>query len=312
MRVQARIDAEIARKRRLERIQRLKSFISFLLLVALAGFGFLAWKSGKLDPCLKTFGIGRDAAVAEPDEPVGEPEAQPAAPRPSLVETARGVVPGAKTEKVDTSEIETNIALCNAAEAKFAGASLDYWKNAVEADRPAKGKPPLVFVGAVPDGKGGRMLFELTLEKGRPMGVKRLSAAHGATPMAKAEFERQIAGKPYLVVRDGRAYYCSAVDGGKVRESYPVPPRGKTFNPSRDEYGPLLDQLVELKVKAPSTRYEIVLELDKFKKRLPVAEIGFGEDVARASFEKAVRTLADDAEVCETLLAGGKVLVRRK
>lgn len=312
MRVQARIDAEMARKRSIERMQRLKSFLSLLFFVAVGVFCFLMWKSGRFDECLGKFGSRGGASASQYDAEDKPTEVSDASTKPTLVETVQSVLPGAKKKDDVTVGLEDNIDLCNEAESMFAGATLDYWKNAVEADKPAKGKPPLVFVGAVPDGKGGRMLFELTLAHGKPLAVKRLSAAHGATSMTKAEFERQVAGKPYLVVREGRAYYCSAVDGGQERDSYPVPSKGKTLNPSRDEYGPLLVQLDELKVKKPSTRYEIILSLDKFKKKLPVAEIGFGEDVARASFEKVARTLVDDVEACETLLSSGKVLVHRK
>lgn len=79
---------------------------------------------------------------------------------------------------------------------------------------------------------------------------------------------------------------------------------------ARNEYGALFDLLPDLKIRPPAGGYEVVLCLDRFKKDLPIATVRFGEEIPRSAFERAVRTLVDDAGACETILAHSKVRVR--
>ncbi len=294
--VQARIDAEARRRRQRERAQFLRFLTRGLLVLVLVGGGAWAWRMGWFDKYLGEDEVaGRDAAATGASQRVATAGGEDHASAPDGDGTAAG-----------TAAEEGEVGILRAAEAKFAGATLGYWKNAVAEDRPVKGRPPLVFTGLVPDGKGDRMLFELTHVWGKPLTARRLAEGGGAQILSKAEFEKLVGAMPYLVVREGRAYFCS---NAKERTVYPVPRRGTSFNPSRNEYGALFDLLPKLKVQPPTGGYEVVLLLDKFKKDLPIATVRFGEEIPRSVFERAARTLADDAGVCETILSHGKVRV---
>ena len=297
LRVQARIDAEFRRKRNAEMVQRLKFFLALAFVTAVAGAGWWAWKNGKFDKYLEQAGISQSERI-ETDEVPSESTFPPAEAAPSKRK---------EPEEVVVAKIEANVDAYNAAEAQFSGAAVDYWKNAIAEDRPSKGKTPLVFTGLVPDGADGHLLFELTLTSGKPLEVKRLTAGRGAVSLSKADFEKIVSKTPYLVVRGGRAYFCSNL---KRKDSFPVPKVGESFNPSQEEYGALVSRISALKLKRPVGRYEVTLNIERFKKVLPVGTVGFGEGIGRAAFEQAVRTLVDDAEVCETLLAAGKVSVK--
>lgn len=298
MRVQARIDAEFRRKRRVEMIQKLKLLLALAFVAAVAGAGWWAWKNGKLDKYLEQAGISQ----AERIEAAEKPSESTFTPSASTSSTRK------EPEEVVVAKIEANVDAYNAAEAQFSGATVDYWKNAVAEDRPSKGKPPLVFTGLVPEGADGHLLFELTLASGKPLEVKRISAGRGAVSLSKADFEKIVSKTPYLVVRGGRAYFCSNVKG---KDSFPVPKVGESFNPSKEEYGALFSRMSTLKLKRPTGRYEVTLSIERFRKVLPIGIVGFGEGIGRTAFEQAVRTLVDDVEVCETLLAAGKVNVKK-
>lgn len=288
--VQARIDAEVRRRRQRERAQFLRFLMRGLLVVVLVGGGSWAWQKGWFDKYL-----GEDEREFEP---VGDEAA---------ADVSSSENRNASASVGEGTESEGAVDALRAAEAKFAGATLGYWKNAAVEDRPVKGRPPLVFTGLVPDGKGGRMLFELTRVWGKPLTARRLAEGGGAQILSKAAFEKLVGAMPYLVVREGRAYFCS---NAKERTAYPVPRRGTSFNPARNEYGALFDLLPDLKIRPPVGGYEVVLCLDRFKKDLPIATVRFGEEIPRSAFERAVRTLVDDAGACETILAHGKVRVR--
>lgn len=204
--VQARIDAEARRRRQRERAQFLRFLMRGLLVVVLVGGGSWAWQKGWFDKYL-----GEDEREFEP---VGD---EAAADVSSSEDRNASASVGVGTES------EGAVDALRAAEVKFAGATLGYWKNAAVEDRPVKGRPPLVFTGLVPDGKGGRMLFELTRVWGKPLTARRLAEGGGAQILSKAAFEKLVGAMPYLVVREGRAYFCS---NAKERTAYPVPRRG--------------------------------------------------------------------------------------
>ena len=275
MRVQARLDADLAHQRRVARARALRSFLSILLMVgALLGVVW-AWRSGLLDSA-------QEEASPRPlptKGPSGSPAVQPSA--------------DPKRHAADL--------------AKFAGASVEYWRNARPADKPGKGNV-LSFTGFVPGPERGFDLLEIEMGGGR-LAAKRIDATGTATPLDKAAFNKLIARTPYLVVREGRAYFCSAGQGD-LTENLKVPAPGCAFDPSRAEFGPLADCLAAAKVKTPAFRYEVSLVIEKLHRTLPVATVGFGESVPRVAFEQAVGTLVADSEMVSTLLAAAKVQVK--
>ena len=177
--VQARIDAEARRRRQRERAQFLRFLMRGLLVVVLVGGGSWAWQKGWFDKYL-----GEDEREFEP---VGDEAAADVSSSEDRNESASVGV---------GRESEGALDALRAAEAKFAGATLGYWKNAAVEDRPVKGRPPLVFTGLVPDGKGGRMLFELTRVWGKPLTARRLAEGGGAQILSKAAFEKLVGAMP--------------------------------------------------------------------------------------------------------------------
>ena len=119
--VQARIDAEVRRRRQRERAQFLRFLMRGLLVVVLVGGGSWAWQKGWFDKYL-----GEDEREFEP---VGD---EAAADVSSSEDRNASASVGVGTES------EGAVDALRAAEAKFAGATLGYWKNAAVEDRHRK------------------------------------------------------------------------------------------------------------------------------------------------------------------------------
>ena len=306
MRVQARLDAEEALRKRVARAKSIRTALSVIVMLGALGVVVWAWRSGLLDSALDhrpAAGKGPEAAPASEDMPrVAAPRVVEEAPVVPAEPVAEPVAkPSVPAKKPAASPAHA------AALAKFAGASFDYWKNAVPEDKPGK-DGVRAYTGLVPDGAGGFTLLEIEMGGGRPFSATRLSAS-GAEPIDKAAFNGLIARTPYLVVREGRCYFCSAGQAEKP-VAIKVPPKGGAFNPSVAEFGALVDCMAQAGVKAPATRYGVSLVLEKLKREIPVATVGYGDEIPRATFEQAVRRLVDDADTCETMLAAGKVVVK--
>lgn len=309
MRVQARIDAAERKQASRESAKAFKNFFSIVLMLGVLALGFWAWKSGLLDSAL-------EKKSEEQKQQLGDLyEAAPAKGAAPTAEEAKGtgaqILDRVKKVAQDVASAVGKGAAepvsAAAVAARFEGAAIDYWKNAVAEDKPGKDRS-LLFTGLVPKEGGSFDLLEIEMGGGR-FAVKRVGAAGQAEEIDKAGFNKLIAKTPYLVVREGRAYYCSA---GRVSKPdfYKVPAKGGALNPSRDEFGALADCLAAVKTKTPTFRYKATLVLENLKKELEVATVGYGEEIPRAAFEKAAHTLLDDAEMCETFLAAGKVRIQ--
>lgn len=291
----------------MERVDSARRFAVCLRCMFMLGvvlFGLWLWRSGFLDSALdrKT---GPKGDVGDLFDAPGKPaDAEPSSVVDSVVQSvkdAKDTVMG----KIRQTEPQKKAEETSGLYAPFEGASLDYWKNAVAEDRPGKDRR-LSFTGLVPDGRGGATLLGLEMGGGQPLAVRVLGPDGSYVPADKSAFNKLIAQTPYVVAREGRAYFCSAGQA-KTTDSFPVPPKGGAFNPSREEFGALLDCLALAKIRPPSTMYRVTLVLEKLKKEIPVATIGFGLKVSREVFEGAVRSLVDDVDMIETLLKTGRV-----
>ena len=291
MRVQARLDADEALRRKLAKEKAIRSGLSVAAMLLALGGGFWAWRSGLLDSSLDKQPQPAPQTAAAPAAPVTTPAAPAVKPLP-----AAKTAPAAPVENLHAQAL-----------ARFAGASFDYWKNAVAADKPGKDQAR-TFTGLVPAAAGGFTLLEIEMGGGRPLTVRRIGSDNAVAELPRSEFAKLIAKTPYLVVREGRAYFCSAGESSGAG-FHKVPAKGAAFDPARAELGALADCLKTAKVQAPKAKYKVTLVIEKLKKELPVATVGYGETVPRTAFEKAARTLLDDAGMCETFLAAGKVRV---
>ena len=295
MRVEARYQAEEQRRRHRLRVERVKVFLLFLVFLGAAmGGGYYAWRKGFLGEPLARFGIFHEQKVDAPaSSAIDVPTAENA------------VSPVREVASVAVEKIAENIDAYNEAVGQFAGVSIAYWKDALPGDRPKKGDPDMDYTALVPDAQGGFNVLKIRLSGDNSMKIRRITQTR-AVDVPRAEFNKMIEVTPFLVARTGRAYYCSA--GKPVRRTgFAVPKKGEKFNPSRLEFGPLYDLVPKSKIAKPAFKYDVFLDHRQFKKKLPVATVGFDEAVPHERFEAAVRAAVDDDTVVAVLLDTCKV-----
>lgn len=296
LRVQARLDAEDRLRRRVARAKRVAAVAKVLLLLLVLGLLAWLWQGGYLKSIRE-----RMADMGTPSDPAPAPAATKdvrPVPATTVAATMPKTAPAPAAKRVDPAEYASLLA-------GFAGAATDYWKNARPDDLPGK-DARRDFTGLVPDGKGGFALLRLEMGGGQPFSARVVGPNGNGRTIDKATFDGMVARTPYLVARAGRAYFCSP---GKVKapESYPVPPKDGAFNPAREEFGALMNCLTQVKARPPAAMYRVSVLLEKLKKEIPVATVGYGATVSRSVFEGAVRSLVDDADAVQMLLKSGKV-----
>lgn len=288
MRVEARFLAEEKKRRHARLVGMLKNFFAILFFLGVCGAGFYAWRSGMLDAIRSA--PDSNGVASLPTHEAGSAEQQPAV----------------KAGTAEVKKIENSIDAINEVAGRFAGVSVSYWKDAPAADKPMANCPSMTYTALVPDADGGQAFLELTLSRDNSVKASRYTKTRGKVDISRAEFGKMIESTPYLVMREGRAYYCSAGKPGKSK-GFPVPGKGETFNPSRHEFLALYDQLQKMKIGNPPFKYEVFLDHVHFAKPLSVAIVGFGEEVARDKFEAAARAAVDDDAAVAAMLTGCKV-----
>lgn len=296
MRVEARYMEEEKRRRHLLLMERLKVFLCFLIFLAgVLGGGYYAWRKGFLGEPLARFGIFHQREVGG---------SAPAAAEGTTVEESTATGHEEANEAVE--EIAKSIDAYNEAVAKFAGVSIAYWKDALPADKPKKNDPPMDYTALVPNSNGGVSVLKIKLSGDNSMKIQRVTQTRGVA-VPRVEFNKMIESTPFLVMREGRAYYCPS--GKPVRRTgYVIPRKGKGFNPSRLEFGLLYDLVAKCKIAKPAFKYDVFLNHGRIKQKIHVATVGFGEEVSRERFEVAARTAVTDDKVFAALLDAGIVL----
>ena len=293
-RVEARYEADERRRRHLRLMERLEFWFLLILLGAALG-GYYAWRKGLLDETLTRFGIFHEQKV---DNPVSS------AVDESSAENA--LAPVSEEASAVVEKITESIDAYNEAVDKFAGVSIAYWKDALPGDRPKKGDLDMDYTALVPDAQGGFNVLKIRLSGDNSMKIRRVTPTR-EVDVPRAEFNKMVETTPFLVMKDGRAYYCSA--GKPVRRTgFAVPKKGEDFNPSRLEFGPLYDLVPKSKIAKPAFKYDVFLDHKQFKKKLPVATVGFGETVPHERFAVAARAAVDDDTVVAVLLGNCKVV----
>ena len=288
MRVEARILAEEKKRRRARLVGMLKNLFAILFFLGFCGGGFYAWRSGMLDAI-------RSA-----------PDSDGVASLPTQEAGSAGQQPAVNAETAEVKKIEESIDASNEAASRFAGVLVSYWKDAPASDKSSGNCPTMTYTALVPNADGGQDFLELTLSRDNSVKASRYTKTRGKVEISRAEFGKMVESTPYLVMREGRAYYCSAGKPGKSK-GFPVPGKGETFSPSRHEFLALYDQLQKVKIGNPPFKYEVFLDHVRFAKPLSVAIVGFGEEVARDKFEAAARAAVDDNAAVAAILSGCKV-----
>jgi hypothetical protein len=194
----------------------------------------------------------------------------------------------------------------------FGSAKIDYWKNAPASDKPEKSAVPLDFLCLIPDDKGNPLILELHTAPGAKMTVKRISASLGTVDFPVEKFNSLIKKSPYLVVRDGRAYFADSRKPGLQKE-LPFPEKG-ALNPAAIAFGALYAVMQKLKVAKPDFRYAIKFSGKGTEEALDVATVGFGESVDRKLLEKKVAekiglNLASEAVAIDAVIRMGRISI---
>ena len=275
-----------------------KGFFCWLLILAiLAGGGWYVWtKFLKEEPAsaeepadvATTESTPTNVVpekVAPPAESVRRQEAEAAAAREALAaQRAAEVAKQADVRQKVLSRKQRYEDILR----RFKEAKLDYWKNAPAEDRPGKAKVAMTFNCLVPaaDGSGDVMLFELTYAPGKPMEARILSAATDPAEISREDFNRFVAGVPYFVMREDRAYFCSEQKGVK---SYVVPLPGDNFNPSREVFGALFPAMEKLNMPRPSLSWRVLFRPKDADADIEVAVASYGENLTRTHFFNKVR-----------------------
>lgn len=297
MRVEARFNAEERRRRHAQNVRRLKNLFLLFLFLFIVGGGLYAWRTGMLDALRPALGVkGSDVQQKPAEDTRGEKPSAPADSQKAIQVVER---------------IEKHIDAFNEMTAKFAGCSVADWKDDASAkDKPTVNGPPLEYTALVPDDKGGCTFLELSLacDKSKaikPMKIRKLMRTRGSEEVSGEVFNKMIDKTPFLVLREGRVYYCSAKPPQMT--GLPVPVEGKPFNPSRHEFGALYDQVFAAKLAGTTFKYDVFLNHAQFKDKLLVATVAFGEEVSRERFAAAARAAIDHDEAVAAMLEFGKV-----
>ena len=308
--VTERWEAELRKKQRMAMIGRIKLLMSVLLLCGMAGGGIFLWRAGYMDGLLEMF-AGKDADGAK-DRGVDGPKDRnenDGTFESLLKASRRDRVQQARPAALDKDARERMLDAYSAFAGGFKGVSVDYWRNAPENDRPGKSKSPMKFKCLVADEAGAPVFLELNTARGAPMKVRRISANAGAVEMTKQEFDRLVGRSPYLVARDGRAYFAASRKHSPAA-LYPVPDAAGV-NPSKIEFGSLYGLIEKMRIPAPKFRYDVQFVPKDGGKAIEIGEVGYGESLSRGDFaRKAARYLMLDAvddPVVEAFLKNGGV-----
>ena len=301
-RVTQRFEEQRRKDRRRALAATIRNFVSVLLLLLLAGAGFYAWKSGMLDGWL---GPGKT-------EPVDMEGAERPASAFSGTNAKEVPTPAVVVPKEDKGVRDRNIDVYSEVVRQFRCAKVDYWKNVSDVDRPGKSASPLKFWCLTANKDTGSVILELSMSKGEKMKVRRLSASNGLVDSSETEFARLTAKEPYLVMREGRAYF--AFKGkGRLPAEVPAPQKDKALNPGQVEFGDLYARFTDMKMNPPEFFYDVLFEVKGGSPVLKIATVRFGEDVPyRLFFSKVAEHYGlseSEAMAIDAILKLGKARV---
>ena len=260
-----------------------------LLLAALAVGGWYLW--GKF----KGGGEGPEPSGPGKVEPSQVSPEGPAAPSPAQTADARAEEQRQAREKRTAEQQRITDERQLAQQRKmdfdnvlrqFREARMDFWKNAPAEDRPGKVKEPLTFNCLVPETNSFAVLA-LLCKPDEPMVVQRLTPTADPIELPEADFKQLTAEVPFLVMREGRSYFCTP---GKLSETTnAVPAYGESVNPSEETFGVLYDLVFKLRIKRPDFVWQVSFQPRDFETSIAICTARFGETVNRNRIYPKVR-----------------------
>ncbi len=260
-----------------------------IVFAALAAGGWYLWgklKSGGEGP--SPSGPGEvDPSQIRPDGPATPSPAQVAAARAEEQRIAREKrVAEQKRIKDERQAAQLRKMAYDMVLRQFREARMDFWKNAPAEDRPGKVKEPLTFNCLVPETNSFTVLAMLC-KPDEPMVMQRLAPTADPAGLSDDEFKKLTAEVPYLVMREGRSYFCTP---GKLPEvTNSVPAYGESVNPSKETFGALYDLVFKLRIKRPDFVWQVSFQPRGFETSIDICRARFGETVTRNRIYPKVR-----------------------
>ena len=260
-----------------------------VVLVELAAGGWFLWgkfKSGGEGPAPAGPGEVEPSQVS-PDGPAAPSPAQAAAARAEQQRIAREKRAAEQQRiKDERQAVQLRKIAYDTVLRQFREARMDFWKNAPAEDRPGKVKEPLTFNCLVPETNSFAVLALLCKPDG-PMVVQRLTSTADPIELPEADFKQLTAEAPFLVMREGRSYFCTP---GKLSETTnAVPAYGEFMNPSKETFGVLYDLVFKLRIKRPDFVWQVSFQPRDFETSIAICTARFGETVTRNRVYPKVR-----------------------
>lgn len=206
----------------------------------------------------------------------------------------------------------------------FRGAEIDYYKNAVDAERPDKVNAEALFICLMPGGGSGCDLYEIRTKAGESMEVVRLTESGKPEPIGKEAFAEKLKASPSLILRDRgtemisrpdlKVYFLDPTRSKRgFRNTASAPSADSMFSPSKEDFGALYDAVCALGCSKLAFKYKVVFRGGGLADPVFVKEVGLGEELGRNAFRDAVRKSLEssrrgrrltDADIEQVLRAG--------
>lgn len=187
--------------------------------------------------------------------------------------------------------------------AAYRGAEIDYYKNAVDAERPDKVGAEALFVCLMPGGGSGYELYEVRTKSDGKMDTTRLNDKGAPDAVDEKTFGDMLKSVPSLILRDRGQDFTSRgdvkaylLDPTRARRGLrgavnmcPAPSADSVFSPSREDFGALYDVARTLGCSKTAFKYKVYVRGGGLSDPVFVKEMGFGEEIGRADLREAVK-----------------------
>lgn len=185
----------------------------------------------------------------------------------------------------------------------FRGAEIDYYKNAMDAERPDKVGAEALFVCLMPGGGSGYELYEVRTKADGKMDSVRLTEKGDPEPVEEKAFGEMLKSVPSLILRDRgqdfsapgsvKAYLLDPTRSKRglrgAVNTCPPPSADSVFSPAREDFGALYDVARSLGCSKTAFKYKVYVRGGGLADPVFVKEMGFGEEIGRAELRDAVK-----------------------
>ncbi|MGN0847770.1 MAG: hypothetical protein ACI4RA_10365 [Kiritimatiellia bacterium] len=186
-------------------------------------------------------------------------------------------------------------------------ATLDHFRNADDAERPAKVKGEATFLCLFPgDGADGCAFYEVKTNPGGKPSASRIFEDRDPEAVSEEAFGKLAAKKPYLILRDRggtrnnlKAYLVVPTKARRAASDTPVPDATGVYCPARLDFGELYDAVRALGLSRAAFKYQVEFSAKALSAPVILSKAyTLNDTVTRAAVESAVnRAIRDLARV---------------